>query len=70
MTYKYGENVDKKNYLLPRNVKINIVSESEDVVSEMQINIEPREMLCDQVFRYYQPEKIKCNLSLPNFLKY
>ena len=70
VTQKGGNVVDKNNDLLPRNVKINIVSESEDVVGEMQINIEPREMLCDQVFRYYQPEKIKCYLSLPNFLKY
>ena len=48
---------NKHNDLLPRNIKVNVINESDDIVQKMQINIEPREMLCDQTFRYYQPEK-------------
>ena len=70
VTQNEGEVFNKKNDLLPRNIKVRAVTDNEDSVAEMQVNIEPREMLCDQTFRYYRPEKTKCNLKLPNFLKY
>ncbi len=48
VTQKDGEIVNKKNDLIPRSLKVVVVTEKdEDIVSEMQLNIQPREMLCD-----------------------
>lgn len=56
--FDYG--VDKKdeadpfNELRPRQIKIEITAADGSVVQQLMINIQPKEMICDQVFRFYE----------------
>jgi len=37
---------------------------------QMQISIQPKEMICDQVFRYYEAQNTRSHSIVPNFVRH
>jgi hypothetical protein len=54
--------------LYNRSIQVDIQTDSDEVVDSMQIDVVPREMHCDQTFRYFEVENTKSDLRVPNFL--
>lgn len=61
---------DPVNDLKPRQIKVEIVNDNKFAVQQMQVNVHPRQMVCDQIFRYFEAENTKSDIKVPNFLKH
>ena len=38
-------------------------------VQRVQVDVQPKWMLCDQIFRYYENQSTKSFIQIPNFLE-
>ena len=38
-------------------------------LQRVQIDVQPKWMLCDQIFRYFETESAKSYIQIPNFLE-
>ena len=46
---------------------MDILNKDQFSLQAMAVNINPRTMICDQEFRYYEPSTREARVSIPNF---
>ena len=63
-----GENIDYATQIRKRDIKLQVSDVNGVVVQQALVDIQPSEMQLDQVFRYYEPEKKRCEAVVPNFM--
>ena len=63
-----GANVDYATAIRKRDIKVQVRDVNDVIVQQAAVDIQPSEMQLDQVFRYYEPEKKRCVVRVPNFM--
>ena len=64
------KDIDHTQQFTSRSIKVSINNEDGFPLQQVQLNIKPRLLLCDQIFRYYEAENTRSVSSIPNFLKH
>jgi hypothetical protein len=64
-----NETVDYLSELSQRSINIEIMDGDYKAMQRIQIDVQPKWMLCDQIFRYFETESAKSYIQIPNFLE-
>jgi len=55
--------------LRQRSINIEVMDNDYKALQRVQIDVQPKWMLCDQIFRYFETESAKSYIQIPNFLE-